>query len=130
MTAVLLDTQVWAWSLLQEEKLSPNALKAMQKASVIYVSSVSIYEIGQKVRIGKWPQMEAIVEDLPNLLRDQGGINIYLKPEIALRAAMLDWGHRDPFDRMIAATALCCKTDLISSDKAFDFLTCLPERIW
>lgn len=35
---------------------------------------------------------------------------------------MLDWPHRDPFDRLIAATAVELRCSLVSKDTAFDAL--------
>ncbi len=45
----------------------------------------------------------------------------------------LDWSHKDPFDRMIAATALELACPLISKDPAFDDLLAFPGwigRVW
>ena len=50
-------------------------------------------------------------------------------PEIAHLAGVLDWTHRDPFDRLIAATALVNGWVLISADTAFDSLPGL-RRLW
>jgi PIN domain nuclease of toxin-antitoxin system len=44
-------------------------------------------------------------------------------------AGSLDWPHRDPFDRLLAATALINGWPLISADPAFDRLTGL-RRVW
>jgi PIN domain nuclease of toxin-antitoxin system len=39
--------------------------------------------------------------------------------EHALLAGRLDWGHRDPFDRMIAAVAMIESLPLVTKDRAF-----------
>ena len=52
---------------------------------------------------------------------------------MAMLAGTLDWAHRDPFDRMIAATAIEMACPLVSKDAAFDGLdetTGWKERIW
>lgn len=46
---------------------------------------------------------------------------------VALTAGQLIWDHRDPFDRLIAATALERKLALVSADAAFDMVV---TRIW
>ena len=51
-----------------------------------------------------------------------------LTPAIALRASLLDWPHRDPFDRLIAATAEAMDARLVSRDPAFDGLP--VRRVW
>ncbi len=128
MTAVLLDTHAWAWSLTSDSRLTAPALKCIVEASSVYVSPISLFEIGQKVRLGKWREMEAYVDRLPLLLDEQGGRIATLTPVVALRAAKMDWSHRDPFDRIIAATADHYDLLLISADAVFDGK--VPRRHW
>jgi PIN domain nuclease of toxin-antitoxin system len=42
-------------------------------------------------------------------------------------AATLAWDHRDPFDRIIAATAIARGMVLISTDSAFKTLVEMPK---
>ena len=102
MTAILLDTHAWAWSLSGDGRLSRRALAAIAQASTVCVSAVSFFEIAQKVRLGKWPEMGPHVSALPGLLAEQGGIALPLDPAIAIAAGSMDWPHRDPFDRLLA----------------------------
>ena len=88
MTPILLDTHAWAWSIGQEWELSPAAAAAIEDAPSIFVSPVSLFEIGQKVRIGKWPAMVSLAPDLPDILRRQGGHLAALTDEIALHASL------------------------------------------
>ena len=37
------------------------------------VSPISFFEIAQKVRLGKWPEMAPFISRLPALLMEQGG---------------------------------------------------------
>ena len=60
---------------------------------------------------------------------EQGGSWANLTPEISLFAATLDWPHRDPFDRILAATVLVNGWVLISADRVFDSLIGL-RRVW
>ena len=119
MTAILLDTHVWAWSLTGTS-LPVTIAESIAAAEAVYVSPISFFEIGQKVRIGKWPEMERFVQRLPDVLRDQGGFVASFTPEIALKAALLDWPHRDPLDRILAATCLTENLPIASVDTAFD----------
>lgn len=122
MSAFLLDTHAWAWSLTGDERLSKAAVKLMEKADDVFISPISFFEIGQKVRIGKWPEMAPFVDRLPALLEEQGGRVAVLSPELCLKAAVLDWDHRDPFDRLLAATAMEHRIAIISVDAVFDQL--------
>lgn len=122
VNSLLLDTHAWAWSLTGDKRLSGKAVALIEKAENILVSPISLFEIGQKVRLGKWPEMEPFIGRLSELLQDQGGVAAALTPEICLSAAMMDWAHRDPFDRFLAATAMQNGIPIISADAIFDEL--------
>ncbi|MBU6320241.1 MAG: type II toxin-antitoxin system VapC family toxin [Alphaproteobacteria bacterium] len=127
MTAVLLDTHAWTWSLSSGSRLSSAALAGIAGAEVVLVSPISFFEISQKVRLGKWPEMVPFVGRLDAILSEQGGVPAAFTPEICLRAGMIDWDHRDPFDRLILATAQLMNVSLISADTVFDGRV---TRIW
>lgn len=93
------------------------------------MSPISIYEIGQKVRLGKWPAMAGFVPRLPELVVEQGAQVAPLNAAVCLAASTLDWTHRDPFDRIVAASALAAGAILVSSNGAFDGLPAL-RRVW
>ncbi|MCJ2141090.1 type II toxin-antitoxin system VapC family toxin [Methylobacterium sp. E-066] len=127
MNAVLLDTHSWAWSLTADPRLSAGARSAIAAARAVTVSPVSFFEIAQKVRVGKWPEMATYVDRLVALLNQQGGQAAPLEPAICLSAGLMRWSHRDPFDRLLAATALYYGYPLVSADIAFDGTV---PRIW
>lgn len=52
-----------------------------------------------------------------------------LVPEVCLKGATLAWEHRDPFDRLLAATTLALGIPLISADEVFDTLPDI-SRLW
>ncbi|MBW9055470.1 type II toxin-antitoxin system VapC family toxin [Rhizobium mesosinicum] len=122
MNTLLLDTHAWAWSLTGDDRLSAKAVALIEKAETVLVSPISLFEIGEKVRLGKWSEMEPFIERLADLLQEQGGITAALTPDICLSAAMMDWQHRDPFDRLLAATAMQNGIPIISADVVFDEL--------
>ena len=128
---ILLDTHAWVWSFLDDPMLSPGARQAMASADLVFVSPVSMFEISQKVRIGKWPEMADCLDSLPGILAEQGGLSAMLTLEVALYAGIIEWTHRDPFDRILAATAVHGGLTLVSADTRFDSF---PDpglgRIW
>jgi PIN domain nuclease of toxin-antitoxin system len=73
--------------------------------------------------------MAPFMQQLPALLEEQGGGIAALTVEICLRASTMAWEHRDPFDRLLAATAQHHAVPVISADDAFDALPGLV-RIW
>lgn len=127
MTSVLLDTHAWAWSLAGDDRLSPGALAAIQTADTVFVSPITFFEIAQKVRLGKWPEMAPLIDQLPSLLQSQGGTVATFGPQTCLEAGMMAWAHRDPFDRLLAATARQDNHVLVSADPAFDGIV---TRVW
>lgn len=129
MKHVLLDTHTWVWSLTGDPKMSQNALNAITGADAVFVSPITFYEIGQKVRLGKWPEMDDLVHELPTLLTKQGGVSAQFTPEICIHASLRDWSHRDPFDRFLASTSELLSLPLISKDLAFDDLDGF-KRVW
>jgi PIN domain nuclease of toxin-antitoxin system len=126
---VLLDTHSWAWVLTGDRELPLAAQQAMDNSDAWMLSAVSFYEIAHKFRLGKWPEMGRFLDSLPTLAQRQAVTVWPVSGELALEAGKLNWSHRDPFDRLIAATALLNGWPLISADPAFDSLIGL-RRIW
>jgi len=127
LKAVLLDTHSWAWSLADDRRLSAAALDAIEAAHTVLVSPITFFEIAQKVRLGKWREMEPFINRLPTLLAEQGGGIAALEPEICVAAGIMPWAHRDPFDRLLAATATHYSLPIISADSIFDGIV---TRLW
>ncbi|MCJ2114643.1 type II toxin-antitoxin system VapC family toxin [Methylobacterium sp. E-025] len=125
--SLLLDTHAWAWSLTNDRRLSLAARQSISAAATVYVSPITFFEIGQKVRLGKWPDMAPFADSLADLLLQQGGRTSALTGEICLMAGTMDWSHRDPFDRLPAATAPIRAMRRISADAVFDGRV---TRIW
>jgi PIN domain nuclease of toxin-antitoxin system len=131
--AVLLDTHAWIWSLLDSRRLSAPIRNLLGAAGPVLVSVVSIYEVAHKSRLGKWPEAAPKVDRLNEEAHAQGVRLVDIDGRAALLAAQLDWAHRDPFDRLIAATAILRGATLISADAQFDDLKALPNwpgRLW
>jgi PIN domain nuclease of toxin-antitoxin system len=81
-----------------------------------------------EIRLGKWPEMARFHDRLQAKLSEQNGVEAPLTAAVTLLAGRLDWEHRDPFDRMLAATAILTGSILISADQAFDGIA--VRRVW
>lgn len=127
MSSVLLDTHAWTWTLTGDNRLSTRASSAIQEAEAVFVSPITFFEIAQKVRLGKWPEMVKFIDKLPSLLHSQGGVVAAFTPSICIEAGMMDWSHRGPFDRLLAATARQGNHPLVSADTVFDGIV---TRVW
>ena len=99
----------------------------MVDAHTILVSAISFFEIAQKVRFGKWPEMAHYVERLPALLASQRGVATSLEAADCLMARTMEWPHRDQFDRFLAASVLRRRVPIVSADAVFDQVV---VRIW
>ncbi len=127
LTTLLLDTHVWAWTLTDDRRISDRARLGIAGAESVTVSAVSFFEIAQKVRLGKWPEMAPHLNRLAELFESQRGLAAALEAADCLLAGAMDWTHRDPFDQLLAATALRRRIPIVSADAVFDGLI---SRIW
>ena len=128
--ALLADTHVFAWVLRDPAKLSDIAVEMLSSTPDVRLSAVSLYEITYKVRVGKWPEMERAAQNVRRIAEDRLYRISPCDAEVMQTAGSLDWAHRDPFDRMIAATALVLDLPLLSADTAFDTAPIPIRRIW
>lgn len=133
MSDVLIDTHVLAWSLVAPDYLTNEARNLLQSGVTILVPPCSLHEIALKVRSRKWDEMVPYVPRLDSLCSAQGFEIANYTGRMAILSGSMAWEHRDPFDRMIAATAIEMNCPLISKDAAFDGLDGFPGwcgRIW
>ncbi len=119
MTAYLLDTCTFIWLCSDPERLSPVAKDAIDAAdSSLLLSDVSALEITLK-----WSADKIILPDPPrHWLETQVATWAMECPPIdraaIYRAGELPAHHRDPFDRLLVATALNLNATILTPDKA------------
>jgi PIN domain nuclease of toxin-antitoxin system len=117
---LLLDTHAVVWWWLDDPRLSAAARAAIASASnTVHVSAASAWEIATKSRLGKWPDVERIVEAFPSLLRRSRFVPLPVSIEHARLAGTLTGAHRDPFDRMLMAQSKVEEAALVSRDTVF-----------
>jgi PIN domain nuclease of toxin-antitoxin system len=118
---MLLDTHTLVWAMVSPAELSPAARLALEEAPERCVSAASLYEIAWKARIGKWPEVAPLLAfDLDARLRADGFDVLAASGAVTQRAGSFDWSHRDPFDRIIVATALARDLAVVSKDATLD----------
>ncbi len=117
---LLLDTHVLAWWLLDSPRLGPGARAAIADTDrLILVSTVSVWEMAQKHGRGRWPEVGPGLATIEADLARLGFRVVPLTLPHALAAGALDWAHRDPFDRMLAAQAVTEGAVLVTADRVF-----------
>ena len=103
---VVLDTHIWVWWLNDKfSYLSAQQIDCIEQNERVAVSVISCFEIAQLVK------RERLILPLPVMtgykrLAPAGIELLPLSPAITCRAVDLTDIHKDPFDRMIIATAL------------------------
>ena len=116
----LLDTHVALWALTEPARLGRAAREVIEQRSPrLAVSAVSAWEISTKHRLGKLPQADVLLAGYSKHLDRLGVIRLPVTEDHALLAGCLDWNHRDPFDRMLAAQAMIESMVIITGDPAF-----------
>ena len=120
----LLDTHTLLWAIRGNPKLSDNAKNLIGSGSAQkHISAVSAYEIMYKRRIGKLYGFEDVAENYFNMLQAFGATELPISAQHAHLAGKLEWAHRDPFDRLLAAQAATDNLTLITNDPAFQGLS-------
>ena len=117
---LLLDTHALLWSIIEPDRLSPEARSAItDPASQVVVSAVSFWEISIKTALGKLRLEEVTPEQLVDFAQQQGFELLPLDPRLAASFSRLpvDPQHRDPFDRMLVWQAISLGYTLVSRDR-------------
>ena len=116
---LLLDTHVWVWSQDRSSGLGSAAAKLLvDDSSSLYVSTVSSLEIARlawgdrltlDIPVGDW-----IEQSIDSLLAD----TLTMTHAVAIRAYSLpDDFHRDPADRILAASAIIHDLTPVTADE-------------
>ncbi len=117
---LLLDTHALVWWWTDDRRLPEKARAAVAApANTILVSAASMWEIATKHRLGKWPEVEALIARFDASLRRSRFVPLMVTITHARVAGGLDHPHRDPFDRMLAAQALSDDASIVSGDPVF-----------
>ncbi len=116
----LLDTHVVLWALTDPARLGRKSREVIEnRSSRLVVSAVSAWEIATKHRLGKLPHADVLLAAYSKHLDRLGVIRLSVAEDHALLAGRLDWNHRDPFDRMLAAQAMVESLVIVTDDPAF-----------
>ncbi len=109
---LLLDTHVVLWWLVDDGRLSPELGDRLDHGPDVHLSPVTVWEVGIKQAKGAL----AGPKDLQEKIQAAGFREVPVLSRHALRATRLPPVHRDPFDRMLVAQALCEGLTLVSAD--------------
>ena len=111
---VLLDTHILLWCQADDPKLSNQARRLIENATEVYISAASYWELAIKIGLGK---LEVDLLEIRQAAEQSGFIEVPITSEHAIAILGLANHHKDPFDRLIVATAITEPMRLITSDK-------------
>jgi PIN domain nuclease of toxin-antitoxin system len=110
----LLDTHVALW-FLNGEKLSEKAKSTILNGEN-FISVVSLWEVAIKMNINKYSFNGGFTE-FRKLLQRNGFEVLPIKDGYMAKLFDLPLIHRDPFDRLLTATAIVENMTLITADE-------------
>jgi len=112
----LLDTHTILWALSDDEKLSEKAkFEILATDNNKFISLISAWEVAIKISLNKLSLEGGVVQ----FLRQIEGDGFELLPIRAEHIALVEtlpFHHRDPFDRLIVATAIAESMTIITAD--------------
>lgn len=131
---MVIDSHVLYWFLDGHPRLSPEALGVIQTAAdggpPLILVPVTFWEFAIKERRGQFRARQP-VSAWPELLEPVPWFQILpTDARVWLLAAELDWPHRDPADRLIAATALRLGLPVLTKDRVFHEPGCPVKAVW
>ena len=118
---IVADTQVIIWDALKPELLSSRAKKAIREANRqdgIVFCEISLWEIAMLMKKRRL-SVDVNYQEFIRLVSDSNNyIFKGISPQIAeLSTHLFSSTNKDPADRIISATAIVEKANLVTSDK-------------
>ena len=115
----LLDTCTALWYFQGSERIRASLREELQDLSNdLLISDISILEIELKYESGKLPLPIAPSEMIPSLVEKHGFDSIPLSPGVIFELENLPRHHKDPFDRLLVATARVHSLTIVTPDEA------------
>ncbi|MBL9174455.1 MAG: type II toxin-antitoxin system VapC family toxin [Verrucomicrobiales bacterium] len=115
---ILLDTCALLYLGNDVSALSQTAADAIRSpGTMVAVSSISAFEVGQKAARGQLRLPLPVDQWFVRMLRQHRLRELPISGVIAARATLLPFIHRDPFDRILVATAMEHQLTLLTPDQ-------------
>ena len=111
----LLDTHAAVWLLEGNEKLGEHAKAALRAEESVAISDITLFEVALLAKRGMIllkPNTAVALEEFATKLHV-----LPITARIAADATTVNLPHRDPFDRIITATAIAHGLTLVTKDR-------------
>ena len=114
----LLDTHTAVWEFIDSPELSEKVKSTIDDSeNEIFVSIVSAWEIAIKRSLDREKTPLCSVEEFLDEIAASGFTLLTLKPDHVRPVETLPYHHRDPFDRLLIATAIAEDMTFLSADE-------------
>jgi len=115
---LLLDTHTALWWVNEHEKLSSKAKELLlEEECILYISIASIWEIAIKSSLGKLPGFNGGVRKFLSKMKEMPVDLIPITNRHVEIVETLPFIHRDPFDRLLVATAIADGMTILTTDE-------------
>lgn len=112
------------WLLAGDQRVEGPRAAIEDARSQVLLSAVCVWEAAIKSALGKL----RVPDDLPERLDEFGFERLAVSDIHAWAVRALPPVHDDPFDRLLAAQAVCERATIVSADTVFDDYP--VTRIW
>jgi PIN domain nuclease of toxin-antitoxin system len=113
---LLLDTHTLIWFFNGDSLLSEKAKQMIiELRNQKFVSMASIWEVAIKISLGKL-NFDGKTQGFLDLIESCGFRLLKIEKEHILELEKLPFIHRDPFDRLLIATAISEKMNIVTTD--------------
>jgi PIN domain nuclease of toxin-antitoxin system len=129
---VLLDTHAMLWFIEGDRQISHKARQIIEDTNnEVLISAISLFEISIKLKLSKLTLRKSLT-DIFQDIKNAGIVTISIENRHLLEYHSLELNpeHRDPFDRLIIATAISEKAAIVSIDQHFAYYQNLVEILW
>ncbi|MEH2466040.1 type II toxin-antitoxin system VapC family toxin [Nostoc sp.] len=128
---IVLDTCALIWWSLNPARLCEQAKEAcnyMERDKNGLVPSIAIWEIAIKIKNKKLDLGVNLNEYVVRLKKSNAVQIVPIDENIWMESVNLEWGHRDPVDRVVVALARSNQAAIITADK--EVANFYSEVIW
>ena len=125
---LLLDTHIFLWFINDDPNLSTKAANMIEVADEVYISSISIWEIAIKKKIGKL-NIKVSMQKIADMIQENDFQALPLTVAHTLYTLKLNDFQQDPFDRILIAQAMAEPLTLLTADKQLCPYSSLVELV-
>lgn len=118
---LLLDTHIFIWFVNSDLRLAETYRDMILNASEVYISSASIWEANIKIKLKRYESgIKADINQLVKSITASGFIELPITARHAAAISDLPDIHKDPFDRILIAQAICEPLTFFTADRILE----------